>query len=284
VGALSDALQDDDQWVRYYAARALAEHRHGPAVPRLTELAQSDPSVPVRIAALDALGARRTREATAALMSAAHDPEPEVAAAALRALGRIGGHEVLDTLRNMVRAGDVTRRRAAVEGFGAHATTEAVEQLEWIAASDAEPAVAELAVQQLAAIASSGDGGAQPAIDALLALCTVAERRDAAAARLSGLPVAAAVDVARGLAHADPAVRKRTVEALSGFRNAAATRHLEAAFADADAAVRETAVVAIMRLGSTAYDDTLRRLAGHDPSKQVRRAAAAALASRRSAY
>ncbi len=281
---LSGALQDEDQWVRYYAARALAEHRSGPAVPRLVELAESDPSVPVRIAALDALGARRTAEATSILVRAAHDPKSDVAAAALRALGRLRGHDALETLRSIGRAGDVASRRAAVEGLGAHATTEAVAQLEWIAAADAEPAVAELAVQQLAEIASSRDGGAQAAIDALLALCAVPERRDAAAARLSSLPVAAAHDVARGLAHADPAVRKRTVEVLSRFRHADATRHLEAAFADADAAVRETAVVAIMRLGSAGYDDTLRRLAEHDPSKPVRRAAAAALASRRSAH
>ena len=282
-GLLLSALDDEDQWVRYYAARALGEHRNGIAVPRLTQLAQADVSIPVRIAAIDTIGLRGSREATTELVRWAGDAETDVAAAALRALGRLGGAEALDALRVNGRAEDLTRRRAAIEGLGAHGSSEAVEQLEWIAAADNQPAAADLAVQALAGIASR-DGAASPnAIDALLALCAVPDRRDAAAAALGHLRGDAIPDVARGLGHTDPTVRRWTVEILSRLRLPEATRALGTAFSDTDAGVRETAVVAIMRLGSTVFDDVIRGLAERDPSKAVRRAAAAALAARRSA-
>jgi HEAT repeat protein len=110
----------------------------------------------------------------------------------------------------------------------------------------------------------------------------VTERRDAAVASLGTLPAHALPEVARGLSHPDPAVRRRTVDVLARFRSPEATRHIGAAFEDSNAGVRETAVVAITRLGSSAYDQALRELAASDPSKAVRRAAATALASRRS--
>jgi HEAT repeat protein len=121
------------------------------------------------------------------------------------------------------------------------------------------------------------------AIDALLALCAVPDRRDGAAAALSQLPAEALPHIVRGLAHTDPAVRRWTIEVLTRFRLPEATRALAAAFSDTDPGVRETAVVAIMRLGSTVFDDTIATLAQRDPSKAVRRAATAALAPRRSA-
>ena len=78
-------------------------------------------------------------------------------------------------------------------------------------------------------------------------------------------------------------MRRWTIEVLTRFRLPEATRALAAAFSDTDPGVRETAVVAIMRLGSTVFDDTIEGLAQRDPSKAVRRAAAAALAPKRSA-
>jgi len=279
---LQGALHDEDQWVRYYAARALGEHRNGLAVPRLAELAESDPSVPVRIAAIDAIGLRGDREATGPLVRGAVDGESEVAAAALRALGRVGGHDALETLRSNGRGGDTIRRAAAVQGLGSHGSAEAVAQLEWIAAAETDPVVADRAVRALAEIASREDGAGPAAVAALLSLCGVAERRDTAVASLGNLPVDALPEVARGLTHTDAAVRRRTVDVLARFRSPEATRHIGAAFGDSDAAVRETAVMAITRLGSTVYDETLRQLADRDPSKAVRRAAATGLASRRS--
>jgi HEAT repeat protein len=282
LALLSDALSDPDQWVRYHAARALGDHRNGPPLPRLAVLAESDPSVPARIAAIDAIGLRGSREAISALLRCAALADAEIAAAALRALGRLGGDEVMDPLRTNGRSEEIIRRRGAIEGLGAHGSADAVAQLEWIAAAEAEAPVAELALAALSAVASTDHAVGRAAIDALLSLCAVPELRDRAAACLSRLPAEVASHVSGGLAHTDPAVRRRTVDILARFRRPEATRHLAAAFGDTDPGVRETAVVAVMRLGSTSFDDVLGELAQRDASKAVRRAAAAALASRRS--
>lgn len=283
VRLLTQALADPDHWVRYFAARSLGEHTDGADLPALDALAEHDVLVPVRIAAIDALGARGRGSAVAPLLRCASAVEPEVAAAALRALGRLGRPEVLDTLRSAARAGEVERRLAAIDGLGVHGSAEAAAQLEWLAAADHESGVADRAVRALTDMATAGAQGAEGAIDALLAVCAVAERRDAATAGLSQLPPEALPRVARGLTHADAAVRRHTVDVLARVRRPEATRHLATALGDPDASVRETAAVAVMRLGTSLHDDLLRQLAQHDPSKAVRRAATAAVSPRRSA-
>jgi HEAT repeat protein len=206
-----------------------------------------------------------------------------VATAALRALGRLGSPEALDILRSAGRAVEPERRTAAVDGLDAHGSSEAITQLEWIAAADADPSIADRAVGALAHIAAAGGPAADDAIDSLLELCAVPDRRQSATAGLGALPSSTIPRVARGLRHPDPTVRRRTVDVLARFRSPEATRELATAFGDADAGVRETAAVSVMHLGTAAYDDVLIRLREKDPSKAVRRAAAAGLASRRSA-
>lgn len=282
VRLLAGALSDEDHWVRYYAARAIGEQVGSPGVPALATAADADAAVPVRIAALDAIGTRGDQEAGEVVLRCAADPEDEIAAAALRTVGRLGGPGALEVLRTNGRNGSLPRRLAAVEGLGAFGTADAVAQLEWIAAADPDPSIGHAAVAALRDIAASERAGAREAIDALLALCAAAERREAAGAALSSLPEPALPRVSAGLHHPDPAVRRRTVDVLAGFRRPEATRHLGAAFSDADAGVRETAAAAVLRLGTMAYDDVLQRLAQEDPSKAVRRAAGAVLAARRS--
>jgi HEAT repeat protein len=283
VPLLTGALADSDLWVRYYAARSLGQHLDGEDIPGLATVAETDAAVPVRIAAIDALGARGLRTATAPLLRCAEDPEPEVATAALRALGRLRSPEALDMLRGAGRAVEPERRRAAVDGLGAHANSEAIAQLEWIAAADTDASIADRAVGALAEIAAAGGPAAADAIDSLLELCAVPDRCRAATAGLGGLPGSTIPRVARGLRHADPTVRRRALDVLARFRSPEATRELGTAFGDADAGVRETAAINVMHLGTAAYDDVLIQLRDKDPSKAVRRAAAAVLASRRSA-
>lgn len=279
---LTAALADADAWVRYYAARALGERGAAGEIPGLLRLAESDPSIPVRIAAIDALGALKASTAAEPLLRCVEAPEPEIAAAAIRAVGRIDGPNALEALRSAARGDDGERRLAAIEGLESLGTAGAVAQLEWLAASDGGAQVSERAVQGLTDIALRRAPGADEAVDALLALCAVPERRESAAAGLAQLPVELLPQVARGLEHSDPAVRRRTVDVLARVRRPEATRLMARAFADADPGVRETASVAVLRLGTAVFDDRLRALREQDPSKAVRRAAAAALASRRS--
>ncbi len=73
-------------------------------------------------------------------------------------------------------------------------------------------------------------------------------------------------------------MRLATVEALARVRHPDATAAIESALEHEDADIREAAVLALGRLGAAGAAAKLPGLAGHDPSKAVRRAAGAALA------
>lgn len=281
VALLLAALRDHDPWVRYFSARSLGERRDGGKLPELAEAAEGDTAQPVRIAALGAIGSRGVPVPTGPLVRSAADENPEIAAAALLALGRLGGDAALHVLRDAARNPDARRRTAAIGGLSALATPEAVAELEWVAAGTLDPASIEEAVGALAAIAA-GSGAAGPlAVDSMVALFADAERHVHAARAVAGLPLELVPRVARGLSHPQPAVRRRTVDALASFRRAEATRLLEPAFSDAEPEVREAAAVAVMRLGTSVFEETLRHLAASDVSKAVRRAATGALTASR---
>jgi HEAT repeat protein len=89
--------------------------------------------------------------------------------------------------------------------------------------------------------------------------------------------------VARGLDRSDPDVRLYVVAALGRFKCAEATRWLAEALQDESPAVREAAILGLSRLGARGLDSRFNELARTDPSKAVRRAAAAAVARQRSA-
>ncbi len=281
--ALVGALDDADAWVRYYAARSLGERRYGPAQSRLAILAEFDPLPHVRAVALEALAAGYPDTPVDLLERCAADPERDVAMAALAALGRTGQAGAVTFLKTAARDEHSWRRLATVRGLSANGSPDAVAQLEWLAGGDAEPAVATAAIAALGEVASTGRAGTQAAVDALISLSADSEKREQVAAVLTRLDPRLIPLVARGLLHPQPAVRKRVVETLGRFLHPDASAFVTKALADEDPIVRETAVIAIGRLGSLSSDDELRRLAASDPSKAVRGAAASTLASMRRA-
>ena len=275
--ALLWALRDQDLWVRYYAARALGERGDEAAVRALVNTACSDPAPHVRIAAFDAIGLLGDTEAVPALLGCADDPDPDVAAAALRALGALRAGDAIPLLQRGTRADAVKIRVAAIDGLAANGSETAVAALAWVAGADAEPPVISAAISSLATVAASSAEGAGLAIASLLELQADSRRADAASSALSRL-AARVDDVAHGLRHPHADIRRRTVDTLARMRAAAATRHLLDALDDRVPAVRETAVMALARLGARSADPRLQELARQDPSKAVRRAAADASA------
>jgi HEAT repeat protein len=87
------------------------------------------------------------------------------------------------------------------------------------------------------------------------------------------LPAFRADDVAAGLAHQSPAVRRACVDALSRMRHTTATRCIETALNDQCATVRTSAVAELRRLGSRHAARKLVMLARTDPDPAVRSAA-----------
>ena len=279
--ALVDALYDADPWVRYYAARSIAEQRHEGASEALTRLARADAAPHVRIAAIDALGALAARPAIEVIKTLTSDAHAEVAAAALSTLGRLQAAEGLPELQEALRAPDAVRRLAAIGGLAAHGSADAVPSLEWAALADDDEAVVRAAIAALETVALREDGAGSVAVETLCRMLGDAGRRERAAAALAQLPMSRLPEVARGLQHPSPDVRCAVVDVLGRFRHGDATGRVAEALTDSASVVREAALTTLMRLGARGLDDTFTALAAKDPSKRVRRAAAAALAGSR---
>jgi len=76
-------------------------------------------------------------------------------------------------------------------------------------------------------------------------------------------------------------VRRQTIEALIRIKHPEASARVRAALDDPDAAVRESALTALNRIGARGVSAKLASMAAADPDVAVRRAAATALARRR---
>lgn len=272
------ASADPDTWVRYHAVRALGELGAGAA--RLAAVAESDPAMHVRIAALESLGAIDDDESAATLRVHASSANPDLAVAAVRSLGRSADPRAAAELRAALRRPDPAVRLAAVTAYRRATTTDAVAALQWTAAADGDDGVAAGAVEAMRAMAvRSGDVGAA-AVAGLLASTVEPRVREAAIAALARLPETRVADVVRGLDATQPSLRTAAVAALGRMRRPEASAAIRAALDDGDAAVREAAVFALARLGVRGVGLKLAMMAREDPSRAVRRAAAAAEGSR----
>ena len=231
----------------------------------------------VRIAALESVGAIGGLPATDILLRHARDENTDIAAAALRSLGRTNGDEALAALKDGLRSDDAARRLAAVTGLRACASREAVDSLQWTVGADQEDAVALAAVEALGAIAGKADGEADAAVAALVATLAEPARRGGAVAALARLPERRVAPVAAGLTHPNPVVRRVLLDVLARLRHPEASAAIRGALDDRDATVREAAIVALDQLAVRGLGPRLAQLARSDESRAVRRAAASVL-------
>jgi HEAT repeat protein len=231
----------------------------------------------VRIAALEAVGAIGGASAADILLPQAAGEQADAAAAALRALGGVRDPRVAAALKAALRGGDASQRLAAVTGLRACASAEAVEALEWTAAADPEDSVGLAALEALGTIAARDDGPEEAAVAALIATLAEPARRGAAAAALARLPERRIPDVAAGLGHASPAVRRTLIDVLARLRHPTASAAIRGALDDAEADVREAAITALDQLGVRGLGPRLARMAREDGARRVRRTAASAL-------
>ena len=276
-GLLIRATRDRDAWVRYYAVRSIGELRDATGLSRVSELAASDPAMHVRIAALESIGAIDDPSGRDILLASVSAEPADLAAAALRALGQSCDDRAVEALKGALRSPDHARRLAAVTGLRTCATAEAVDTLGWTAGADAEESVAAAAIEALGAIAARTGDASAPAVAALVALTAEPRRRAEAISALARLPPSRVPAVAAGLAHVQPQVRRAIIDVLARMRHPDASAALRTALDDAEAEVREAAVTALDRLGARGTGRRFAEMARDDPSRAVRRAAAAAL-------
>ena len=277
VGALCDALADEDGGDRAAAARALGTiGERAAAEPLAAALEDKNPAV--RLAAAQALGAigdaraveplilahgdtdRAVRRAAAAALAqigpAAVDPlaaalkglrMPDRRADAARALGAIGDVRVaVETLTAALRDGAANVRQAAAEALGAIGDACAVEPLVAVFATYGDqPNVCGAAAEALGEIGP-------PAVDALIALV---EDREAKGRRFAARALGTIGDVRAveilvvALRDEDQGVRVDAAIALGRMGDARAVEPLIAALEDEASIVRLEATLALGTIG-----------------------------------
>jgi HEAT repeat protein len=275
--ALTRAIRDDDSWVRYFAMRSLGTHRHPATADLVVERLLEDPAGHVRLAAIDVLGRLNAPHALDALIPLANAADPDVARAAIAAIGQSGRPDAGVFLDALVRSREAWRRLAAVTVIAGRSNGEAAATLQWIAGADEDETVAAAAVDGLAQLAAV-PGRGTAAVKALIALLEEPPRREQAIGTVAGLPPHVLPAIVDGLAHASAEVRRGTIEALGRMRRAEASQALEAALDDPLPSVRTAAITELRRLGSTRAGRRLLALARTDPDAEVRQAAVLAVA------
>jgi HEAT repeat protein len=273
IGPLTGALDDRDPWVRYFALRSLGSFRHASAAQAVRDRLERDPAGQVRLAAIDVLGRLQPADILSVLEPLVGSDDADTARAAIRALRHVQDPAADVALDALSRADDVWRRLETVVALGDRGGSQAVSILEWVAAADQVREVADAAIGGLATLAARDDVHGAASARALVALTAEPSRRETAVAALARLPIRRVTDVASGLAHASPSVRRATVDALSRMRHTDATRWIETALDDGSPAVRSAAAAELRRLGSRNATRKLVMLARTDPDLEVRHAA-----------
>ena len=277
--ALLRRLTDLDSWVRFVTLKAFAAIGDVRPLPAIIDTLNRDPAAHVRLAAIEAVGRLQPADALQILEPLTRSPNEDIARAAITALGHVGQADALSTLERDVRAPQPWQRLAAIEGLTLRDETPVPQILQWVAAADRDPDVAQAAVDALARIGVREHGPqGREATRALIALTAEPASRQSAIAALSGLPARRTVDIAAGLRHPSPDVRCATVEALSRMKQPDASRALESALDDGTSSVRLAAVSELKHLGSRSAQKKLLAMARTDSDAEVRRAAMLAVA------
>ena len=244
---------------------------------RVLAVLERDRAGHVRLAAIDAIGRLDPPDVVTILQPLMASHEADTARAAIRAMGLTMDARAQAILESVLRATDSWRRLEAAVAIGERGGVSAASTLQWVAAADPDPDVAGAAIAALALMASREGEDATAATTALIALTAERAKREAVITSLAGLPSRRIGDVAGGLAHPSPDVRRATIEALSRMKQPEASRSVERALEDAVPAVRATAVAELRRLGSRGAAKALLRLARTDPDHEVRHAAVMAV-------
>ena len=264
------ALSDQDSWVRYYAARALGQLRNSEAINALMEVARNDSANHVRIAAAEALGAIGGRRVVSILAPLLESEDPDLARCSLMALGSVGHPDAMQPILTILRSNHGLRLDA-VRAIAVRRNSEAVQALQWTAATDADENVYTTAIDELCRMATP------ESISALVQLTADRKLREHAIAALARSNPGHIDRIGAGLRSSQLEVRRAVIEALGRMRHPVASEVLSQALDDQQPEVRTAAIAALRRIGSQTSEKKLLMVAHADLDAGVRKAAERAL-------
>ncbi len=221
----------------------------------VTDLRASDPET--RRAAAEALGELQCDTAILDLVSLFSDSDPNVCEAAVQALVRIGGNEVVDALRALPRQGKVWERAARTLGkLATPATVEILEESLFEGSSD---------VAMIACLALIDAGAVAGPTLARALHHPSADVRARAAMALGRAQVRDAFSALVEAAH-DPeaSVRLEALVALAALKDDRAVPALAFALQDPDDAVRQSVPIFLGEIGTPRAIEALREAARSD--------------------
>ncbi len=161
-------LEDNSSGVRLHAAVSLGRIGDRSALPALLNALNSDQSAAVRIMTAQALGGFREKKAVEALVEAVAEGDENTRPAAIRALGRSGGEEVLDILVEKAKDHESSRVRVAaldslaemlISGAPDDGDTVRIERALTEAADEGEPTVKNAALRGLRRVEETRERG-----------------------------------------------------------------------------------------------------------------------------
>ena len=274
--ALVAATRDANLWVRYFAVRALAVRRtvHADILTVLAEHATRDVATPVRIAAIEALGALGAPAMLPVITLLTQDSEAEVATAAIAALGQFSATATRGALLRTLGGVNVQRQRAALDAVAQHGAASDImiaNAVATIAQDTRDDELRRHAIRTLGAI------GNRFAVDALVALGGNGKLTGLVIAVLSELNESQASFLRDTLANGTDRERQLAVDALARMRHGGAGPILAIALNDASPVIRLAAARAIGRLDLHDARAQLIALSKTDENAAVRLAAGDAL-------
>jgi HEAT repeat protein len=276
------ALNDDDMWVRYFAARAAGRQvsAGGAVDARLREIAAGDPVTPVRVAALEAMAAAGAENVVPLVLPLTASADEEVARTAIALLATRTGDEAEAELIRLIDGRDPARRRWALESLRRSppaGVSPAVASAVGRIVSDRDPELQHLAIEVLGWI------GTVDALRILISLTGNARLRAAVIDAIAMFSDSVDAGVLSALRSPEESVRRAMVEALARARHQAAPHLLAAVLEDVSPVVRLEAARALSRLDLGDAERQLSLLADSDESAAVRFVARRVLARGRRA-
>jgi HEAT repeat protein len=233
------AIADKSSWVRYYAVRSSVRRENSASLETLSRLAQADPAMQVRVAAMESLGTLGDASSVPLLAALTRSPVSDLVRTAIAALGTMRRLDALPPLLAALESPDPAQRIDVLRALGASGPADAVAVVQRLATSDIGPGVAKTAVETLGRISGP------EAITALVSLCASPSLRADCVKALSRIADGNEEFVGHGLNDPRPDVRLAVVDALTRAGTASAPAHLRRALEDADASVRFAAGLAV---------------------------------------